>query len=324
MLIILAGLLVGLAIFGILAGVVIILTSPQGRVNARVRQYVAGEGPVVVAPSTVARTTRRRNDLISQLDARWEQRRTGQALVTELERGGLNLTVSEFLLLRISAAVGLGLFLALLAGPIWWLVLLPAAAVGWQLPRSYLRWSGRRRLNKLDNQLPDILNILAGSIRTGSSLLQALERIAREAEEPSRSEYLRVVRAISLGSPLETALLGLSERMPTEDVDMLVTAIGIQQQTGGNLGQILDLIATTVRERHRILREIEVLSATQRASALLLALLPLGIIGILFLISPSYIGRLFQPGLILVLPITGLILLAIGFFIMNRIASIDV
>jgi len=262
MLIILAGLLVGLAIFGILAGVVIILTSPQGRVNARVRQYVAGEGPVVVAPSTVARTTRRRNDLISQLDARWERRRTGQALVTELERGGLNLTVSEFLLLRISAAVGLGLFLALLAGPIWWLVLLPAAAVGWQLPRSYLRWSARRRLNKLDNQLPDILNILAGSIRTGSSLLQALERIAREAEEPSRSEYLRVVRAISLGSPLETALLGLSERMPTEDVDMLVTAIGIQQQTGGNLGQILDLIATTVRERHRISREIEVLSAT--------------------------------------------------------------
>src|SRR5689334_7012127 len=318
MLIILAGLLVGLAIFGILAGVVIILTSPQGRVNARVRQYVAGEGPVVVAPSTVARTTRRRNDLISQLDARWERRRTGQALVTELERGGLNLTVSESLLLRISAAVGLGLFLALLAGPIWWLVLLPAAVVGWYLPRSYQRWSAQCHLNKLEYQLPDILNILAGSIRTGSSLLQALERIAREAEEPSQSEYLRVVRAISLGSPLETALLGLAERMPTEDVDMLVTATGIQQQTGGNLGQILDLIATTVRERHRIMREIEVLSATQRASALLLAALPLGIIAILFLISPSYIGRLFQPGLILVLPITGLVLLVIGFFIMNR------
>jgi tight adherence protein B len=272
----------------------------------------------------VARQARRHNDLIAQLDARWEQRRTGQALVTELERGGLNLTVSEFLLLRISAAVGLGLFLALLAGPIWWLVLLPGALLGWRLPRTYLRWSARRRLNKLDSQLPDILNILAGSIRTGSSLLQALERIAREAEEPSRSEYLRVVRAISLGSPLETALLGLSERMPTEDIDMLVTAIGIQQQTGGNLGQILDLIATTVRERHRILREIEVLSATQRASALLLALLPVGIIGILFLISPSYIARLFQPGLILILPITGVVLLAIGFFIMNRIASIDV
>jgi tight adherence protein B len=324
MLIILAGLLVGLAIFGILAGIVIILTSPQGRVNARVRQYVAGDGPVTVAQSPVARQARRHNDLIAQLDARWEQRRTGQALVTELERGGLNLTVSEFLLLRISAAVGVALFLALLGGPIWWLVLLPGALLGWRLPRTYLRWSARRRLNKLDSQLPDILNILAGSIRTGSSLLQALERIAREAEEPSRSEYLRVVRAISLGSPLETALLGLSERMPTEDIDMLVTAIGIQQQTGGNLGQILDLIATTVRERHRILREIEVLCATQRASALLLALLPVGIIGILFLISPSYIARLFQPGLILILPITGVVLLAIGFFIMNRIASIDV
>jgi tight adherence protein B len=324
MLIILAGLLMGLAIFGILAGVIIVLTSPQGRVNARVRQYVAGEGQVAIVQSPVARTNRRHNDLIAQLDARWEQRRTGQAIATELERGGLNLTVSEFLLLRVSAAVGLGLFLALLAGPIWWVVLLPGAVVGWQLPRTYLRWSARRRLNKLDNQLPDILNILAGSIRTGSSLLQALERIAREAEEPSRSEYLRVVRAISLGAPLETALLGLSERMPTEDVDMLVTAIGIQQQTGGNLGQILDLIASTVRERHRIMREIEVLSATQRASALLLAALPLGIIGILFLISPTYIGRLFQPGVILVLPITGVVLLIIGFFIMNRIASIDV
>jgi tight adherence protein B len=216
------------------------------------------------------------------------------------------------------------LLLIALGPGLWWALLVPGLIIGWWLPRRYLRWAAARRLRRLDDQLPDILNILAGSVRTGSSLFQALDRIAREAAEPSRTEYLRVVRAISLGAPLETALGNLAERMPTEDIDMLITSITIQQQTGGNLGQILDLIATTVRERHRIQREIRSLSAQQRLSAYMLGGLPLLMIGLLYLISPTYIGRLFEPGLILALPCAVVVLLVTGFIVMNRIASIDV
>jgi tight adherence protein B len=132
------------------------------------------------------------------------------------------------------------------------------------------------------------------------------------------------MRAISLGAPLDVALRRLAERVPTEDMEILVTAITIQQQTGGNLAHILDLIATTVRERHRIKREIQVLSAQQRLSAWLLTGLPIAMVGLLYLINPDYIGRIFQPGLILIIPITGVVMLILAGFIMNKMASIDV
>jgi tight adherence protein B len=107
-------------------------------------------------------------------------------------------------------------------------------------------------------------------------------------------------------------------------MEMLVTAISIQQQTGGNLGHTLDLIATTVRERHRIQREIRALSAQQRFSAYMLAALPVLLVGLLFVISPKYIGRIFEPGWILVLPCSVVVLLVVGFVVMNKIAAIDV
>src|SRR5262249_29522212 len=160
-----------------------------------------------------------------------------KALATELERADLSLTISEFTLIRAGSALLVALIFIALVPQVWWLVGLIGLAIGSWLPRLYLRWAIQRRLNRLGQQLPDILNMLAGAVRTGSSLFQGLDRTAREAEEPSRTEYLRVVRAVSLGAPLESALQNLSQRVPSEDMDILVTAISIQQQTGGNLGQ---------------------------------------------------------------------------------------
>jgi tight adherence protein B len=319
---IIAGLLLAAAVFGILGGA-LLLTSTQGRVRARVRQFVATDEPAAVE-SVAEMRKQRRADLFAQIDARWERGANAQALAARLERASLSLTISEFTLLRLGCAVLVALVFIALAPHLWWLVLLPGVALGAWLPLVYLRLAISRRMNKLDNQLPDILNILAGSVRTGSSLFQGLDRIAREADEPSKSEYLRVVRAISLGAPMDQALHSLAARVPSEDMDMLVTAISIQQQTGGNLGQTLDLIATTVRERHRIQREIKVLSAQQRISAYMLAALPILLVGILFLISPTYIGRIFEPGPILMLPCSVVVLLILGFVVMNRIAAIDV
>jgi tight adherence protein B len=323
MLQLLAGALAGLAVFGVLAGALLLLTSTQGQVRTRLRQFVASDAPP--PPGHVAETRRQtRADLFAQMDARWEARANGQALAARLERADINLTISEFTLLRATSSVVGAFVLIGLAPQLWWAVCWVGLAIGAWIPLLYVRWAIRRRMTRLDNQLADILNMLAGSVRTGSSLFQALDRIAREAEEPSRSEYLRVVRSISLGAPLDQALRDLASRVPSEDMEMLVTAISIQQQTGGNLGHTLDLIATTVRERHRIQREIRALSAQQRFSAYMLAALPILLVALLFLISPNYIGRIFEPGWILVLPCSVVVLLVVGFVVMNKIAAIDV
>jgi tight adherence protein B len=318
-----AGLLVGLAVFTLLAGAMLVLTSPQGQVRSRMRQFVATDAPPTSA-SVAEASRRKRADLFAQMDARWERRANAQALATRLDRANINLTISEFTLLRAGSSVLGAVILIGLAPQLWWLVMWIGLALGAWIPILYVRWAIRRRLNRLDGQLADILSMLASSVRSGSSLFQGLDRIAREAQEPSRTEYLRVVRSISLGAPLDQALRDLAVRVPSEDMDMLVTAISIQQQTGGNLGHTLDLIATTVRERHRIQREIRALSAQQRFSSYMLAALPILLVILLFIISPHYIGRIFEPGWILVLPCSVVVLLVLGFVIMNKIAAIDV
>lgn len=323
MLIWIAAILLALAIFGIGGGAILILHPGQTRVGTRVRRFVTLGTPP--EPRVMAREQgRRRADLFQQLDARWERRPRARLQATEIERAGLGLSVTELALLRAGSAVLLAV-LAILLVPGWWLLLLvPALLLGAWLPLVYVRFRARGRLRRLDQQLPDILSLLAGTVRSGTSLFQAIDRVAHEAPEPSRTEYLRVVRTISLGAPLDTALRGLADRMPTEDMDMLTTAISIQQQTGGNIAQILDLIAGTVRERQRIQREINVLNSQQRLSAYMLAALPIFLTLVLFLINPHYIGRVFEPGWVLLLPCTVVVLLVLGFIVMSRIAHIDV
>ncbi len=318
----LAGLMLGIFVFGILGGAILLLSSSRGQVRARLQQYVAA------APSSHARVAdlrgAQRAALFAQVNARLAGQARTQALQARLERAGLTLTPGEFTLMRAGTAVLTAAIAGVLAPQLWRFLLLPALALGAALPLLYLRRAVSRYLSQLDRQLPDILNILAGSVRTGSSLFQALDRVGAEAPEPSRSEYACVVRALSLGAGLEETLRDLAVRIPGEDMDMLTTAIGIQQQMGGNLAQTLDLIATTVRERHRVQREIQVLSAQQRISAYMLAALPLLLVGILFVISPNYIGRIFEPGLMLLFPCSVVVLLVVGFMMMNRMAAIDV
>jgi tight adherence protein B len=311
------------AIFGLGGGVLLLVARPQRRIYSRVQRFVSLSDAPTVESETGARKNRR-EQLFQQLDARWKSAPGDAPLVLELSRADSHLTLAEFAVIRIGVALGLMLILMALAPSLWWLMAIIGLLVGWRLPRIYMRRRGRRRLKLIDKQMPDILNVIAGGMRSGSSFFQALDRMGRDAPEPSRTEYARVIRAVGLGSPLEIALRRMVERVPTEDMDVLITAITIQQQTGGDLAHILDLIATTVRERHRIQREIQALTSQQRFSAWLLTGLPIFIVLVLYLINPNYIGRIFQPSLILLIPITGAIMLIIGGFLMNKIAAINV
>jgi len=322
------GVLVAAALWSLLYGLIWLFGGREARVRARVKRFVTQETEDAVTESQERRLLR--DSLFSQIDTRISERSllslSFQKLNQDISKADLHLTVTEFVLIQVSMAFALALVLWLVA-PIHWLayVLAPAGLVlGLTLPRSYLRFLGKRRISRFEDQLPDSLSILASSVRGGFSLFQALQLIAREASEPSRSEFLRVMQQVSLGAEMDDALAGLAKRIPTEDVDILVTAITLQHQTGGNLAHVLDIVATTVRERHRVEREIRGLTAQQRFSAILLGAMPFLLAGILYVISPGYIGRLFVWGWVLIMPVGAVILAIVGMIIMRRISSIDV
>lgn len=324
----LVGVLVAVSCWSLLFGLLWLFRGHEARVRARIKQFVTEESDKQATEALEQRQLR--ENLFNSLDSRLSEQSLFKSMFQkvgdDISKADMRITVSEFVLIQLSVSVGVALVLFLLSPlPLFSsLFALMGFLAGAALSRSYLRFMGRRRVSRFEDQLPDTLSILASSVRSGFSLFQALQLIAREAPEPCKTEFLRVVHQISLGAPMDDALGGLARRMPTEDVDILVTAISLQHQTGGNLAHVLDIVATTVRERHRVEREIRGLTGQQRFSAILLSCMPFLLAGVLFVISPTYIGRLFSWGWVLVMPVGAFISTIIGLLLMRRIASIDV
>ena len=315
------GLLVAVAVWCVAYGAIVLVGGTQARVRSRVKQFVANQSPVSLSDEEVRE--RQRETLFAELDSRWENRSLFKALSDEIEAADLHITPTELLLIQLSLGVA-GAVLLWFVPFVGWLL----APIGflWVMVsvRSYVRYMGKRRVQKFEEQLPNNLAVLAGSVRGGFSLYQAMQLLARESAEPSKTEFTRVIHEISLGNPMSTALEGLAKRVPTEDVDILVTAIIMQQTTGGNLTHVLDVVAATIRERHRVSREIRAMTASQRVQATVMALMPVILGVVLYYISPQYMSNLFQPGWVLCMPIGALFLSVIGFIVMRRMAEIDV
>ena len=169
----------------------------------------------------------------------------------------------------------------------------------------------------------DTITLAANSLRSGYSLLQSMELIAREAPAPMGDEFQRVIREVSLGLATREALSNMLRRVPSDDLDLLITAINIQSEVGGNLATILDNIGHTIRERVRIKGEIRVLVAQQQYSGYIISGLPLALAGILMLIAPSFMTKmLVWPWICM--PICGLILIGLGFWAIMKIVNIDI
>ena len=211
------------------------------------------------------------------------------------------------------------------------IALLIGAAVGFFLPRM---WLGRRRASRLkafNKQLPDTITLIANSLRAGSSFLQAIEMVVREAQPPITVEFGRVVREVNLGLAFDVALDNMVRRVRSDDLELMATAITIQHQVGGNLAEILDSIAFTIRERVRIKGEIKTLTAQQRMSGYVVAGMPIFLAGFLFVIAPSFMNPMFEnpPGLFglpagLILLGIGGFMMFIGFMLIRRIVAIEV
>jgi tight adherence protein B len=260
--------------------------------------------------------------LAKRVEASISGRTFAAALQTDLARANLKLTIGEFLILQVTAALAVGAGAWLLSGALFVGSLF--GAIGWFIPKI---WLGRRqgaRLKAFNNQLADTIALMGNSLRSGLSLVQSMEMISREAEPPVSEEFQRVVREIGLGVGPQDALLHLVRRVDSDDLELLVTAILVQFEIGGNLSRILDSIASTIRERVKLQGEIRTMSAQGRMAGYVLSGMPIAIGGLLMLIAPSYMGALFTPGPWLVLPVAGFMGVVMGSLVIRKLVAIDV
>jgi tight adherence protein B len=246
------------------------------------------------------------------------------ALIT---RADARVTVGEFLLLRIGAAAGgflIGFLLASRIAPAFGILLgIVICFVGYVMPSLYLKFKAGRRRKKFVGQLGDTITLMANSLRAGYSLLQTMEMVSRESRDPMATEFRRVVREVGLGISHQEAMANMLRRVPSDDLDLLVTAINIQHEVGGNLAQILTTIGHTIRERVRIKGEIGVLTAQVQLSGYIITALPIGLAFFVFLLNPDYLmGIMSWPWICM--PIASVIMVIIGFFTMRKIATIEV
>ncbi|HET6381274.1 MAG TPA: type II secretion system F family protein [candidate division Zixibacteria bacterium] len=325
---VIAGLAAG-AIFLIAVGVA--MSGGSGGVAARLEKYTRVGG----ASGPTESDAERESAVTAGLNRMIERQGLAARLSTEIARADLKLRPAELVAAWIASPfvfVGIGLLLGFVfegfRNPI---ALFGMFLLGAFAPRFYLKYRQGKRLKAFGEQLPDTITLLANSLRAGSSFLQGVELVTREARPPISEEFERVVREMNLGVALQPALNNLVRRVASEDLELMVTAINIQSQVGGNLATVLDSIAFTIRERIRIQGEIRTLTAMQRYSGYVITLLPVGLGLILFLISPSYIGRMLEPepslfGLPagIVFFIIGAISMGIGYVLIRRIVDIKV
>lgn len=242
-------------------------------------------------------------------------------LALSLSRANLRLTVPEYVLILIGCTCITALTGNILTGNVAFMVVF--GALGFLAPGRFLKWRQTKRLHAFERQLPDVLSLMVGSLRAGYGLLQAVDMVAKEAAPPASEELGRVVRDVSIGLSLPDALGNLRQRVPSDDLSFIVTAIRIQHELGGNIASILETISHTIRERVRIQGEIRVLTTQQRWTGYLLTLLPFILGIILFILNPRYMVRLFDPGIV-ILPLAAVVMIFTGFLMIRKIVAIDV
>jgi tight adherence protein B len=246
----------------------------------------------------------------------------GGRLEATLEQAGLPMKAGEFAAFTVLCAVAGGVLGALLLTNIIFVLMIAAAAS--LIPYVWLVRSRKQRQKAMAEQLADVLSILASSLRAGHSFLQALDQVAGEIKEPSAGEFHRVVSEIRLGRSIDDAMVEMADRVGSEDMRWAVMAVNIQRQVGGNLAEVLDIVANTVRERAYVQRQVRVLSAEGRLSIAILAALPFGIFLYLALMNPEYVNPLFTTMIGRLLLVVGATLMGAGIFVMTRIVRIDV
>jgi tight adherence protein B len=219
------------------------------------------------------------------------------------------------------ATLGLAIVGFVLMGPV---AALAGAFGGALVPSAMLSRAASRRRSAIQAQLADTLMVIASAMRAGHSFLQSLDSAAKEIDEPARGEFSRVLSEIRLGRDTDDALQALVARVGSQDLEWAVTAIEIQRKIGGNLAEVLETVAKTIRERETLRRQVKVLSAEGRLSVVVLTVLPILVASYLMVVNPEYLRTLTNTRAGVMMSSTAGVLMAIGYVWMRKIVSLDV
>jgi tight adherence protein B len=308
----------GIALVLLIIGIVVSTSGDRTLVDDRLNKYLEEEQKRDSKESKAA--------LTDWVNKRVEKSTFGERIARELARADLKFKPGEYIALYVISILGCAFVAYFLGGRISISALI-GAVIGGFLPRYYVKNQQSKRLVHFNDQLPDMLNLMVNGLRAGYSTLQAMEAVSKELPPPICDEFRRVVQEMQLGIPMERALENLLRRIPSGDLDFLVTAINVQREVGGNLAEIMDVISYTIRERIRIKGEIRVMTSQAMYSGRILALMPVALMLILWFLNRSYIMEFFTPQNlvcgIIALGIAGT-LIGIGYFTMTKIANIEV
>lgn len=249
-------------------------------------------------------------------------KRSSARLESKLIRAGIPIRPEEFVMFHwIVAALSAGLGFVLFANGV---LAVAAGAAGWAAPLWWLRKKQSDRLRAFNNGLPDMLTTIIGSLRAGFSFVQSLKAVVEEAEDPIREEIDTVLKELQYGASLEAALYSLKERMPSEDLEILIQAILIQKQVGGNLATVLETIVGTIRDRNKIGRQLQTLTAQGKLSGIVIGSLPFALGVMIYMMEPAHIQILFRHPVGIALLIAGLVSGTVGFFVIRKVTTIEV
>ena len=314
-----------LAFVGLLAilSLVAALRSPRSQeedIARRLDTYI-GEDGREVDDADIEEEARRLSRLTEGLNRVIERRSFGERISTQLAQASLKLTVAEYLIWNVISVVVMGAL-----GYLVFRNFLMAFGIlfGIFLPRIVVRVLKAQRLRRFNDQLGDTINLLVNSIRAGYSMPQAMETVASNMPPPVSEEFRRVNLEIGLGVTLEDALLHMLRRVDSADLDLLITAINVASEVGGNLADILETISHTIRERVRIQGEIKTLTAQGLITGYVLSGLPFVLTGILYLLNREYMARMFTTTCGWIMSGVAVVIIAVGFFIMQKIVKIEV
>jgi tight adherence protein B len=250
----------------------------------------------------------------------------GKPSVTEqLQRADLRLRTSEFLMIQLGSTALFVLIAVVRFGfPGGLIQTIALGVVGYLLPSFYVRYRINQRLKAFNNQLGDTLTLLSNAIKAGYSFAQAIDTVAKNAVPPIADEFGRAVREMNLGGSPDEALSNITKRIASADFDLVATAYSIHRTVGGNLAEILDNIAYTIRERVRIKGEIATLTAQARASGTLITFLPIVLAAFMYFVTPTYFRPMFESIIGWALIVFGAFMIFIGNLIIRRVVAIEV
>ncbi|MBN1934228.1 MAG: type II secretion system F family protein [Anaerolineae bacterium] len=319
-------LIIVLVIVGIGAVVMLILALRSGgrreeaQLEQRLDSYIAGqEGKPT--EKDIDQEAKRLSKLTESLGKVVEKQSFGVKIAERLARASIKLTVGEFVILSIISPVLFGALAFIIFRSFLFLV---GVLVGLFVPRMVVNMMSKRRLKQFNEQLGPAINLMVNGLRSGYSMLQAMESVARDMPVPTSEEFGRVTLEIGLGIPNDEALQHLGKRVPSDDLALMITAINVQHEVGGNLAEILDVISFTIRERVRIKGEIAALTAQGMMTGYVISGLPIALALILTAMNREYMGRMFTMTCGWIMIGVSVVMIVAGFFAMMKIVQIEV